>query len=82
VTVACRVYGHQPAFRADGRIMRWECGRCGQSSGAKEYGTADEAQRFATAFNKRDVDSLGKRAPLIGLLPLRIWRIFSRLRRP
>ena len=54
--------------------MRWACGRCGQAAGAKEYGSATEAQRYAAAFNKRDTDDLGKRAPLIGLLPLRIWR--------
>jgi hypothetical protein len=79
MTFACRVFGHQPTFRAEGRTMRWACARCGNSSGAKEYGSAAEAGRYAAAFNKRDGDDLGKRAPLIGLLPLRIWR---RLRRP
>jgi hypothetical protein len=74
----CRVFGHQPAFSAEGFTMRWACERCGGSSGAKEYGSAEEAARYARAFNKRDVDDLGKRAPLIGLLPLRLWR---RLRR-
>jgi hypothetical protein len=78
MTLACRVFGHQPAFRAEGRTMRWACARCGNSSGAKEYGSAAEVARYAAAFNKRDGDDLGKRAPLIGLLPLRIWR---RLRR-
>jgi len=79
VTLACQVFGHRPAFRPDGNVMRWECDRCGDPGGAKEYATAAEAQRYATAFNKRDADSLGTRAPLIGLLPLRIWRW---LRRP
>jgi hypothetical protein len=79
VTIACRVFGHQPAFSADGRVMRWACARCGNPGGAKEYATAAEARRYAHAFNKRDADDLGKRAPLIGLLPLRIWR---RLKRP
>jgi hypothetical protein len=74
VTLACRVFGHQPAFRAEGHTMRWACGRCGQAAGAKEYGSPAEARRYAAAFNKRDADDLGKRAPLIGLLPLRIWR--------
>jgi hypothetical protein len=59
--------------------MRWACHRCGQAAGAKEYPTADEARRYADAFNKRDADDVGKRAPLIGLLPLRLWR---RWRRP
>jgi Prophage protein (DUF1660) len=79
VTLACRLFGHQPAFRAEGHTMWWACERCGQATGAKQYGSAAEALRYAAAFNKRDADDLGKRAPLIGLLPLRIWR---RLRRP
>ena len=32
------------------------------------------------SFNRRDTDDLGKRAPLIGLLPLRLWRRFRRTR--
>jgi len=78
VTFACRVFGHQPTFLADGRIMRWACERCGQSSGTKEYHTAAEAQQYAAAFNRRDADDLGKRAPLLGLLPLRLWRRWRR----
>lgn len=65
-------------FRADGASMRWACDRCGRAAGAKDYGTAADARRYAAAFNKRDTADLGKRAPLIGLLPLRLWR---RLRR-
>jgi hypothetical protein len=34
----------------------------------------EQARRYARAFNRRDTDDLGKRAPLIGLLPLRLWR--------
>jgi len=74
----CRVFGHQPMFSVDGRTMRWACERCGQAAGAKEYANPDEARRYATAFNKRDSDDLGKRAPLLGLLPLRLWRRFRR----
>ena len=80
MTLACRVFGHQPAFRAEGHTMRWACERCGQAAGAKGIRLARPRRvRYAAAFNKRDADDLGKRAPLIGLLPLRIWR---RLRRP
>lgn len=79
MTIACGVFGHQPTFQAEGRNLQWACERCGEASGTKEYETAAEAAKYAAAFNKRDVDDLGKRAPLIGLLPLRIWR---RLRRP
>lgn len=76
--MACRVFGHQPAFDTDGRRMHWACVRCGGASGVKEYPTAAEARRYAAAFNKRDADDLGKRAPLLGLLPLRLWRRFRR----
>lgn len=76
---ACRVFGHQPEFRVEGRTMTWRCVRgCAQGSGAKEYPAEEDAQRFATAFNRRDTEDLGKRAPLIGLLPLRLWRRFRR----
>jgi hypothetical protein len=78
VSWACRVFGHQPVFRADGRTMRWACERCGDAAGTKEYQTTADALRHATAFNKHDTADLGKRAPLIGPLPLRLWR---RLRR-
>ena len=78
MTFACRVFGHQPTFVAQGRTLRWACERCGQSSGTKEYDTAAEAEKYAAAFNKRDTDDLGKRAPLIGLLPLRLWRRWRR----
>jgi hypothetical protein len=73
------VFGHQATFQADGRMMRWSCARCNEAVGAKEYGTPDDARRYAAAFNRRETDDLGKRAPLIGLLPLRLWR---RLRTP
>jgi hypothetical protein len=58
--------------------MRWACDRCGRAAGAKEYETIADADRFAAAFNKRDAADLGKRAPLIGLLPLRVWRSLRR----
>ncbi len=79
MTWKCRVFGHQPRFAADGPTMRWACEWCGGATGAKTYGTTEEAESYASVFNKRDADSLGTRAPLIGLLPLRIWR---RVRRP
>ncbi|MDT5012503.1 MAG: hypothetical protein QOH57_4120 [Mycobacterium sp.] len=56
--------------------MRWECDRgCGQDSGSKEYSIEDDAVRYATALNRRDTADIGKRAPLLGLLPLRLWRM-------
>jgi hypothetical protein len=58
--------------------MSWSCARCGQPLGSKAYGSAGEAARNATAFNRKDSADLGKRAPLIGMLPLRLWRAFRR----
>lgn len=78
MTLACRVFGHDPTFTADGRTMRWECVRCGAARGAKTYAREADARRFAAAFNKRDTDDMGKRAPLLGLLPLRLWRMMRR----
>lgn len=52
--------------------MHWECERgCGQAGGSKTYPTAEQARRYAAAFGR--TSELGKRAPLIGLLPLRLW---------
>ena len=42
--------------------------------GEKEYGTAAEASQFARAFDKEDSDDVGRRAPFLGMFPLRIWR--------
>ena len=53
--------------------MRWECARGCGTGGAKQYATTVEAARFAAAFDKHDADELGRRAPLIGMFPLRLW---------
>jgi hypothetical protein len=59
--------------------MYWECQRgCGLAGGHKTYPTETQARRYAAAFDRRDGGGLGKRAPLLGLLPLRLWH---RLRR-
>ena len=71
--LACRVVGHKLRFTAHGRTMTWECERCADEYGLKEYDTAEDARRYAAAFDRRDVDDLGRRAPLIGLFPLRLW---------
>ena len=80
MTLACRVFGHRPAFHADGATMRWACDRCDSGQGEKVYPSPEDARRYAAAFSRRDTDDLGKRAPLIGLLPLRLWRRFRRPR--
>ncbi|TDC73573.1 hypothetical protein E1285_44545 [Actinomadura sp. 7K507] len=54
--------------------MRWQCAReCG-AGGAKVYPTASDARRYAQAFDRKDSEDAGKRAPLIGLFPLRMFR--------
>ena len=60
--------------------MSWTCERCGAPGGSKQYASAEEAGRFARAFDREDRDDLGHRAPLIGLLPLRVWRAWRHRR--
>jgi hypothetical protein len=74
MTVGCRVFGHDPAFDVDGARLVWARRRCGGESGEKRYDSEADARRYAAAFNRRDSEDLGRRAPLLGLLPLRIWR--------
>lgn len=74
----CRLLGHRYGFEADDAVMTWRCRRCGAPGGTKRYASAEEAARYAAAFDREDSDDLGRRAPFIGLLPLRMWR---RLRR-
>ena len=54
--------------------MTWHCQRGCGAQGRKVYPSAGQAQRFAAAFDQEDRDNLGHRAPLLGLLPLRLWR--------
>jgi len=71
---ACRFLGHRLVFAADGPVLHWHCARGCGAAGHKRYADPGRVQRYATAFNHRDADDLGRRAPLIGLLPLRLWR--------
>jgi len=76
--LACRVLGHRYRFHAVGRTMCWSCERGCGVNGEKTYATHADATRYARAFDREDRDDLGRRAPLIGLLPLRIWRALRR----
>jgi hypothetical protein len=76
--LACRVLGHRYRFAAEGDAVRWHCQRGCGAGGLKQYRSAEAASRYAAAFDREDRDDLGRRAPLLGLLPLRVWR---RLRR-
>lgn len=79
--LGCRILGHRYRFRAEGPTMVWECERCGTAGGSKTYAGAADAERYARAFDREDRHSLGERAPLVGLLPLRIARAAKRRRR-
>ena len=78
--LSCTILGHRPSFAADGTVMRWRCRRCGETLGQKEYPTPADARRYAQALNREDSEDLGARAPLIGLLPLRLARLARRRR--
>ena len=74
---ACGLLGHRYRFTAQGTTMSWACERCGAAGGAKEYPTPERARHFAGAFDVEDRHDLGRRAPWLGLFPLRIWRAIS-----
>lgn len=76
--ISCRVLGHRYRFTTDGTSMHWSCERGCGAGGSKQYDTAEEAVRYATAFDREDRASIGTR-PTLSLLPLWLAR---RLRRP
>jgi hypothetical protein len=73
----CRILGHRYRFRDEGETMHWRCERCGASD-SKRYPTPDDARRYAAAFDREDRRDLGRRAPLVGLLPLRLMHALRR----
>jgi hypothetical protein len=78
--LACRLAGHRYRFRSEGATMRWTCERGCGAGGEKRYASAADARRYAAAFDREDREDLGRRAPLIGLLPLRVFRALRRSR--
>jgi hypothetical protein len=76
--LACRALGHRFRFWSEGQVMRWECERCEQAGGEKEYASAADAARYALAFDREDREALTRRPAMLSLLPL---RLFQRLRR-
>jgi hypothetical protein len=72
----CRLAGHRYRFSSEGATMSWSCARCGAVGGSKQYSSAADAERYARAFDREDRDDLGRRAPLFGLFPLRLWRLW------
>jgi hypothetical protein len=60
--------------------MRWTCERGCGVGGAKRYPDTADAERYAAAFDREDARTLGRRAPFVGLLPLRLWYRFRHRR--
>jgi hypothetical protein len=71
--LGCRVFGHRYRFRAEGATMRWACERGCGAGGSKEYVGPEEAARYAAAFDREDRSEVGRRAPALGMFPLRLW---------
>ena len=74
----CRLLGHRFRFTSDGETMRWHCQRGCGAGGSKRYESAAEASLYASAFDREDREDLGRRAPLVGLFPLRLLRAWRR----
>jgi hypothetical protein len=75
----CRLLGHRFRFVSEGKEMRWHCQRGCGVVGSKRYRTAEDARRYAAAYDREDRDELGRRAPL-GLFPLRLLRAWRNRR--
>jgi hypothetical protein len=75
--LACRVFGHRWRFTADDATMRWECERDCGAGGEKHYDSAEDAGRYARAFDRQDRSDIGRR-PLLSLLPLGLARRLGR----
>ena len=78
--VSCRVLGHRWRFSSEGEVMRWECGRGCGAEGSKRYPSAEQAARYARAFDREDRDATGRR-PLLSMLPLWVARRAAERRR-
>jgi hypothetical protein len=77
--LACRILGHRFRFRAEGPHMLWECVRGCGAVGSKEYGTAEDASRYALGLERDAAPDRGP--PLIAALPVRLLRrAFARRR--
>jgi hypothetical protein len=78
--LACRLFGHRFRFQAEGATMTWTCERSCGAGGSKQYASPDEAARFAAVFDREDRDHMGRRAPALGMFPLRMWWTLRRKR--
>jgi hypothetical protein len=71
--LACRLLGHRPRFDSDGPTLQWRCARGCGAHGERAYASAQDAGRYAVAFDREDHEDLGRR-PLLSLLPLGLAR--------
>ena len=78
--MSCRVFGHRYRFHAEGVTMRWDCERGCGAGGSKRYGSAADARRYARTLDVEDNADVGRRAPLLGLFPLRVYRMLRKRR--
>jgi hypothetical protein len=69
---ACRALGHRYRFTSDGETMRWHCQRGCGAGGSKQYGSAEDAARYATALDRDDSEALMRRPAMLSLLPLKV----------
>ncbi|WP_019810032.1 hypothetical protein [Saccharomonospora halophila] len=78
----CRLLGHRFRFTSVGTTMHWSCARGCGAEGAKTYATPEAAHRYATVFDREDRADLGRRAPLVAGIPLRVFHALRSRQRP
>jgi hypothetical protein len=76
----CTILGHRFRFWSAGHTMRWTCQRGCGAGGSKRYPTPAQAHRYTVAFDREDRQDLGRRAPLVAGLPLRLARTLVKQR--
>ncbi len=77
----CSVIGHRYRFCSVGERLEWTCERGCGTGGSKTYASPELAERYARAFDREDRHEIGRRAPLLGMFPLRIAYALRRRRR-
>lgn len=73
VPLACRLLDHRHRFRSEGPVMSWACERGCGAGGSKQYASPRAAAHYAAAFDRPPGGDLGRKAPLLGMFPLRVW---------
>jgi hypothetical protein len=76
----CRLLGRRFRFSTEAETMVWRCARGCGAGGSKRYESAEQAERYARSLDREDREDLGRRARLLGLLPLRLARALKRKR--